>query len=152
MGNIAQLDISGERAIENAIQMLQGLDNISGAKRVNITISDMDSEEDPDVEAHEETSEDEGAERHRGEIKADTSHHHTLYALAQLTQDGGHVPGNDVADAVNEYNPTSVRPALTQMHQRMLVDRERVDGSNPHYEYKLTDWGKEVLNELGQPE
>lgn len=152
MSEVTQLDITGHDAIDSAAQMLKALGSDSGKKRVEITITDLDTDKSPAVEDSGENEQVSESGRSRGDIRENTSHHYALYSLAQLSKEGDQVTGNHIIEEVDEYGSTSVRPALTHLYKRELVDRKKVGGSNPFFVYKITDWGKEVLDELGTPE
>jgi hypothetical protein len=88
------------------------------------------------------TSEDEGDQqtpeekRERGSIRVNTSHHRVLGEVAERSK-----------------NESSIYPALTQLWERKMLERERVeDVPNPYYKYYLTDHGKHTLEDLGKPE
>lgn len=86
-----------------------------------------------------------------GEIKPNTSHHRVLHVLDNLDKDGA-VPGKLVKEQTTGVNKRSIYPALTQLWERKLAKRERVeDVDHPYYKYEVSDHGKEMLNEIGKP-
>lgn len=156
MTSEVDVEITGDKAVESAIKILQTVEQNEGSKRVRITITDLSEvEETPDEEPHEKgksEGDEKETERYEGDIRANTSHHRALYAIAELTTDDEMISGNEVVAFWEGENETSIRPALTHLYKRMLVDRERVEAANPYYQYQITAHGKEVLNELGKPE
>lgn len=89
--------------------------------------------------------------REEGEIVPNTSHHHVLHFIARH-DDNDSIPGRDVKSQITSVSEGSVFPALTQLWERKLVERERVkDVPNPYYKYKVSDYGEITLAELGTP-
>lgn len=90
-------------------------------------------------------------EREAKKISPNTSHHRVLYTLDKL-DDSGAVPSREVKKHVTGVNETSIYPAITQLWERKLADRERVeDVDHPYYEYTVSDYGQAVLEEIGEP-
>jgi predicted transcriptional regulator len=60
--------------------------------------------------------------------------------------------GNEIRDVVSGVGESTVFPALTQLYQRKMVEREKVtqDG-NWHHEYEVSKYGEAKLSEMGEP-
>lgn len=150
MDSETSLELTGDNAVQDAITLLQPISQDTAEKRVEIVITPVNEES--EVEANN-TSENEGGdekERYKGKIQPNTSHHVTLHAISQLDEDRM-VSGTEITEFIDGYDSGSVRPALTQLYERMLVEREQVSGPNPYYKYCVSDHGMEVLDELGEP-
>jgi hypothetical protein len=154
MSEVNKVEISGNTPVQLAIDFLKRREDTIESLTIEITERSTPEETETDGEISDETEEKETTEsdeggRERGDIRADTSHHRVLQALSQLEQPAA---GSDVEDVVRGVNESSIYPALTQLYQRKLIDRDRVeDVPNPHHVYEITDYGAEKLEELGEP-
>lgn len=154
MGDVSKVEISGNKPVELAVDFLRRREDSIESLSIEITERSTSEEteiggESADESLEEEQSESEEVERERGDIRANTSHHRVLHALSKLEQPAA---GSEVEDVVRGVNESSIYPALTQLYQRMMIDRERVeDVANPYHEYEITDYGRETLEELGDP-
>lgn len=167
-----KIEITGDSPATHAIPVLQQYVDNEDVESVSIEIvtkekeetvsgsaesTDLSSFDDkgPGVrgsEDGEEHSEAEEKEREKGNIQGNTSHHRVLYALASLSN-GEMVPSKEIKQHTEGVSGSSISPALTQLWERQLVDREHVDDvANPYYRYKPTEYGLEKLDELGEPE
>lgn len=169
MSQLVKLDISGDNPTDHAQRILQQYSKDEAIKSISLKITTADSgapetrqmtAEDYDLtgggEDDEKTTEEREAEkeakREKGDIKANTSHHRVLYTLGNLGN-GNMVPGRKVKEAVEGVSESSVYPALTQLWERKLAERERVeDVANPFYKYTLSQYGRHKLEDLGKPE
>jgi len=92
-------------------------------------------------------------QRDKRSIQSNTSHHRVLQTLSSLNDANGATPGREVRSRVAGVSESSVYPALTQLWERQLVTRERVeDVPNPYYKYEVSDHGKQTLEQLGKPD
>jgi len=154
MGDVSKVEISGNKPVELAVDFLRRREDSIESLSIEITERSTSEESEISGESADETleqeqSESEKVERERGDIRANTSHHRVLHALSKLEQPAA---GSEVEDVVRGVNESSIYPALTQLYQRMMIDRERVeDVANPYHEYEITDYGRETLEELGEP-
>jgi len=167
MSELLKLDISGDKPAQHARQILQQYKDDKTVQSVSIRINREGSESeraqmDLDREPTEtdKTSEDEGDQqtpeekRERGSIRVNTSHHRVLGEVAERSNNGStSVSGKEIKEGVEGVNESSIYPALTQLWERKMLERERVeDVPNPYYKYYLTDHGKHTLEDLGKPE
>jgi len=163
MANLIKLDISGDNPIPHAKRILDQYAEDEAIKSISLKINADFAESGtkhatinntPDS-GEEKTTKDREAKkdskRERGDIRSDTSHHRVLFTLSELSN-GDMVSGRKVKEAVEDVSERSIYPALTQLWERKLADRERVeDADNPHYKYQPTQYGHEKLEELGDP-
>jgi hypothetical protein len=162
MSELLKMNISGDKPAQHARQVLEQYADDETVESVQIRINRSDEEpgrvqsrlggeqgDEPD-----EAEEDAEKERERGDIRADTSHHRVLAEVAERSNNGStHVSGKEIKEGVKGVNESSIYPALTQLWERKMLDRERVeDVPNPYYRYFLTDYGKHTLEDLGKPE
>ncbi|MFC7081066.1 helix-turn-helix transcriptional regulator [Halorussus caseinilyticus] len=90
-------------------------------------------------------------ERKKGDIRANTSHHRVLEVLRDITKDDP-VSAKEVKKRIKDISESSIYPALTQLWERKLAERERVeDVANPYYKYEISDYGEKKLKELENP-
>jgi len=175
MTELIQLDIKGDNPSTHAQRILQQYAENEAIKSVSLKITsadfsetgmnqkttedyDLASDSDDEVaqtdkehKTAEEREAEKEAKREKGNIKAGTSHHHVLAMIAKLSN-GNMVPAREIKDSITEVSESSIYPALTKLWERRLADRERVeDVANPYYKYELTDWGRQKLEDLGEP-
>jgi hypothetical protein len=182
MAELVKLDISGKNPAAHARRILDQYDDVEDISSITIQINTPDKEgsggsvqvptsafteegesksgtetsstdeSSPKEQTTEEREAQKEEKRKKGTIKPNTSHHRVLHKLAELGK-SGKIPGSEVKEKVTGVSDSSVYPALTQLWERMLVDRERVDDvANPYYKYELTDFGHQQLEELGEPQ
>lgn len=168
MSQLVKLDISGDNPTAHAQRILQQYAEDEAIKSISLKITTADfgapetrqmTAEDYDLtgdsddeKTTEEREEEKEAKREKGDIKANTSHHRVLATLGELGN-GNMVPGRKVKEEVEGVSESSVYPALTQLWERKLAERERVDDvANPYYKYTLTQYGLNKLEDLGKPE
>jgi hypothetical protein len=100
-----------------------------------------------------ETGED-GEERTLGDIGENTAYHRALSIVDRLTD--GENDAVSVKDISNEAEDPkgTVYSAMTKLWERKLVERKERDleGERNHKVYWLSPYGKEKLEELGQPD
>lgn len=163
MSELLKLEISGSNPVAHANQILQQYANDDGVQSVTVEITSkgegetsdttepVTSGESSDIDkTNTEREQEKQRQREKGDIRGGTSHHHVLHALAQFD---GPIASREVKDAVEGVGDSSIYPALTQLWERKLADRERVEYvDNPYYKYEITDYGRQKLNELGEPE
>jgi len=163
MSELVQLDITGDNPTQHAKRILEQYAEDEAIKSVSLKISANFGEPDTkqatvdftsgssEEKTAEEREEEKEAKREKGDIKANTSHHRVLAKLGELAN-GNMVPGRKVKEEVEGVSESSVYPALTQLWERKLAERERVDDvANPFYKYTLTDYGRNKLEDLGKP-
>lgn len=158
MPSVSKIEISGSKPVDIAIDFLKRreghIDSITiemeELEDTDTAEKQAESEDTDDEEQSEQAEQSKEIEREPGDIREGTSHHRVLYAISKLDQP---VPAKAVEEEVEGVNESSIHPALTQLYQRMMVDRAHVtDVANPYHEYEITDYGAEKLDELGEPE
>jgi hypothetical protein len=155
------ITLSGDGVVEQASQLLESIDVDDHAKRIEIQITESKQEEHSNGDIESQTGDscqsDDGntrqpdeEDRYRGDIQANTAPHHALNALKERTSDGSVTTASEITNMVDSYGTTTVRPALTELHKRMLAERETAEGGN-YYQYRITEYGREILEEYGKP-
>lgn len=99
------------------------------------------------------------ADEVHGRIRANTSHHEALYALARTLADADDDAAITVRTIQDRYedvlHPSTLAGAITILSGRGLIDRIDIDGSprggDAKFALQLNDWGREMLDELGVP-
>jgi len=161
MGEITEMKITGHKPAKDILRYLQTLEDDEDIESITLHISRKTDEraqatfdDSGDVEAEDDEDGGEEKERERGSIRSDTSHHRVLATVAELTNNGStSVSSKDVVENVEGVAESSVYPALTQLWERMMIEREHVDDvANPYYKYYFTEHGEHTLEDLGKPE
>ncbi|WP_254273751.1 PadR family transcriptional regulator [Haloarcula marina] len=168
MSQLVKLEVSGDNPTAHARRILDQYASDETITSVSITINTADSSDQEMKQAtttdyttdasNEQTREEREAEkeakREKGNIKTNTSHHRVLGEVAERSNNGStSVSGKEIKEGVEGVNESSIYPALTQLWERKMLERERVeDVANPYYKYYLTDHGKHTLEDLGKPE
>lgn len=149
MTRVNKIEISGNNPVELAVDFLKRREEAIDSVTIEITEEDTDEDTETSTDEVEEEQQTLEVERERGDIRANTSHHRVLHALSNIDQPAA---GKEIEEEVEGVNESSIYPALTQLYQRMLVDRKRIeDAPNPYHVYEVTDYGIEKLDELGEP-
>lgn len=158
MPDVDEITLRGEKPVKAAVSWLKGHegDGDIGAVTIKFEAGETTSESGSgryktEFRTHK-TEKAGGKHREKGDIRAETSHHAVAYALANVGGKEEYIPGPVVEDEVEslflDVSESSIYPALTNLWERKLADRERKEGV---YHYKLTDFGKERVEELGKP-
>lgn len=152
-----KMSISGDNPVEHVRQILSQYSDDGSVDTVTVEITISDSTPVPTqstIDEEQGTEEMVDQKRERGDIRSSTSHHYVLAEVAEESNMGStFVTGKDIKNSVEGVNESSVYPALTQLWERKMLDRERVDDvANPYYRYYLTEHGKQTLESLGEPE
>lgn len=161
--NSIRLQLQGDNPASNAQRVLGVYTEDSDVESITIEIETAANSSDSDLTTFAEQENDDSKEisveestddgRERRDIQKDTSHHHVLCTLSSLNAEQGPVAGRLVRDKVRGVSESSIFPALTQLWERKLAERERVeDAPNPYFEYWCTEHGEQTLEELGEPE
>lgn len=142
--NVDEFEISGSDCIRHARRLLNGFED---GEVTAIEFKVHKSQPDP-KQSRQTLNQKENARKPKL-IKRNTSHHAVLHTLHEVGGDEDFVLGRIVRKHAEGVSDSSVFPALTQLWERQLVDRERdSDGS---YAYQINEHGMDMLSELGEP-
>ncbi|MFD1640809.1 hypothetical protein [Halohasta litorea] len=145
------IEISGTNPIKNASHLLKGYDS-ENVEAIEIKIHKKSNSQKEDKQKNEVNmgdKSDKKKNRVKGSIRPNTSHHAVLQTLQSIGGPDEYVPGKKVLNTVTGVSESSVFPALTQLWERKLAERER-DG-NGSYAYRVSEYGEKKLEELGEP-
>jgi len=141
------IELTDEDAVEQTIEMLKSVKFDDSVKTVKVTVSGVGNSKSKPREKQADSISD--ASR---AIRPNTSHHTIVHTIAKLTEDDGTATTRKIINAIDNYAEGTIRPSLTELVERGLVEREDIGDENTHYEYKLTEKAEETLDEFGKPE
>lgn len=146
----------GFKPVDRARKVLDSYEIDGTVEEIKIEISESEPDEPQPKQTQTPGNEDDEEEddRELGDIQRGTSHHKVLWTMQQLQDENdGLVSGNEIKDVVSGVEETTIFPALTQLYQRKMVEREKVsEDGNWHNEYEVSKYGEAKLNEMGEPD
>lgn len=72
------------------------------------------------------------------------------HELLQLIHDGEPVVSRALEDRIEDHSRNSVTGGLRRLYQKLLVERRKVSDQSAMYQYRLTDYGHDELDDLGE--
>lgn len=142
-------DISGEAAVESAIELLESHAGDREFDHVSVKLAKMGQSHGANqsqksvTDYRESSTSDEPPQR----IQRGTSHHAVLSGLSELA-DEMPVSTRRILDVANMPEGTAYA-AMSELSDRGLVERTDEKNENNSYEYRITDAGENELNRLG---